>query len=95
MASPDVDWNVGEFFVLAKFQGTGLGRTIAFELFDRFAGVWEVAAMLENTGARRFWAKVVERYTSGEFTEEQKMMPEPEPHQMTVFRFESVAKVLR
>ena len=87
--SPDVDWNVGQFFILAKFQGTGVGKQVAFELFDKYSGVWEVASMLENTGARIFWAKVVENYTDGAFTEVEKMVPEPEPHQMLVFRFES------
>lgn len=86
---PDVDWNIGEFFVLAKFQSSGIGQQIAKQLFEKFPGIWEVAAMLENTGAYQFWHKVIERYTDGSFTEKQTTMQEPEPHPMLVFRFVS------
>ena len=40
--SPDVDWNMGEFFVVSKFQGKGIGRSVAEQIFNRFPGVWEV-----------------------------------------------------
>lgn len=69
--TPDVDWNIGEFFVLAKFQDSGIGQQIAKQLFEKFPGVWEVAAMLENTGAYKFWHKAITRYTGGSFTEKQ------------------------
>ena len=88
-STPDVDWNVGEFFILAKFQGTGIGKQAAEQLFDMFPGVWETAVMLENTGAYPFWSKMVARYTRGSFTEEQNLVPDPEPHEMIIFRFEA------
>ena len=28
-STPDVDWNVGEFFIVSKFQGKGVGRYVA------------------------------------------------------------------
>jgi predicted acetyltransferase len=86
-SSADVDWNMGEFFVLAKFQASGIGRNIAEEVFDRFSGIWEVATIPENTGALRFWKKMVGQYSKGVFTEEQKTIQYPEPHQMVVLRF--------
>jgi predicted acetyltransferase len=86
-SSTDVDWNMGEFFVLAKFQASGIGRNIAEEFFDRFSGTWEVATIPENTRALRFWRKVVGQYAKGVFTEEQKVIQSPEPHQMVVLRF--------
>ena len=88
-SSADVDWNMGEFFVLAKFQASGIGRNIAEEVFDRFSGIWEVATIPENTGALRFWKKMVGQYSKGVFTEEQKTIQYPEPHQMVVLRFNS------
>lgn len=45
------DWNVGEFFLLAKFQGQGLGRVVAEELWNLFPGIWEIAVIPENTAA--------------------------------------------
>ncbi len=43
-----VDWNMGEFFILAKFQSIGIGSQVAREIFSRFPGKWSVAAMPEN-----------------------------------------------
>jgi predicted acetyltransferase len=94
-STPDVDWNVGEFFILAKFQSTGIGKQAAERLFEKFPGVWETAVMLENTGAYPFWSKVVASYTGGSFTEEKKLVPDPEPHEMIIFRFESPLKAYR
>lgn len=33
-----VDWNMGEFFILAKFQRSGLGTIVANETFKKFPG---------------------------------------------------------
>jgi hypothetical protein len=49
-----VDWNIGEFFILAKFQSSGVGSAVAREIFTRFPGKWSVAAMPENVGAVNF-----------------------------------------
>ncbi len=86
-SSADVDWSMGEFFVLAKFQASGIGQTIAEEIFNRFPGTWEVASIPENTRALRFWRKAVGQYAKGIFTEKQKTIQCPEPHQMVVLRF--------
>jgi predicted acetyltransferase len=55
-STSDVDWNVGKFFIVAKFQGTGFGEDIGKQLCEQFPGVWEAAAMPENTASRRKWA---------------------------------------
>jgi predicted acetyltransferase len=88
-SSADVDWNMGEFFVLAKFQKSGIGQHIAKEVFNRFDGVWEVASIPENTRALMFWKKTVGEYTKDDFSEEQKVVQHPEPHPMVILRFES------
>jgi predicted acetyltransferase len=85
--STDVDWNIGEFFVLAKFQGKGIGKTIAFEIFDLFRGTWEVAQMPKNSPAIQFWKKVVAEYSAGQFTESLQVIQEPKPHPMIVLKF--------
>lgn len=86
---PNVDWNMGEFFILAKFQKTGIGQAIAQEIFDKFSGIWEVASIPENTRALSFWRKVVQHYTNGAFSEKRKIVPHPEPHPMVILRFKS------
>lgn len=87
--TPDVDWNIGEFFVLAKFQNSGIGQQIAAQLFDRFPGVWEVHAMPDNVPAAKFWRNVIKKYAKSGMSEETKVVTDdnPKPHPMVVFRF--------
>jgi predicted acetyltransferase/N-acetylglutamate synthase-like GNAT family acetyltransferase len=86
-STPDVDWNMEEFFVIAKFQGKGIGRDAAQQIFNQFQGIWEVMQMPENKGAIDFWNKVVSTYTNGNFQKTQKIVPLPKPHPMIVLRF--------
>lgn len=88
-STKDIDWNIGEFFILAKFQGHGMGQKIARELFDRHIGIWEVSAMPENLHAIGFWQKVVSNYSSDKYVEEKRLVAHPEPHQMVIWRFSS------
>lgn len=88
-STPDVDWNMGEFFVLAKFQGTGVGEAAVKLLLKQFPGIWERSAMPENTASLAFIRKTLTRYTGGAFVEKKKISQNPVPHEMVVFRFEA------
>ena len=35
-STPEVDWNIGEFFVVSKFQGKGVGRFVATQVLISF-----------------------------------------------------------
>jgi len=48
---PDI-MDVGEFFILRKFTGQGVGRKSAFSLFDSFAGNWLVRVLNEIKNGR-------------------------------------------
>lgn len=92
--SEDVDWNVAEFFILAKFQGKGVGQKLAFKVFDQFKGIWECSAIPQNTGAIDFWQKTIAAYANQtaskvHFSKETKTVIYTEPHDMVVWRFES------
>lgn len=91
-STPDVDWYMAEFFIVAKFQGMGVGRNIATQIFDKFPGVWEVMQMPENIPAIKFWEVVVGDYTKQHYDVCLKMIPDPEPHDMMVLKFQSSAK---
>jgi len=80
----DVDYSIGEFFVLRKFRGQGAGECIARQLFDRFRGRWEVAQLARNEPAMEFWRKVIGRYTGGRSEELERESPWG---QMNVIRF--------
>lgn len=86
-STPDVDFNMGEFFIVAKFQRKGVGKKAAFQLFAQFNGTWEVMQMPLNRAAVKFWEKIVSEYTQGLFDREEKMIPNPTPHPMIVLGF--------
>lgn len=88
-STPDVDWNIGEFFIVSKFQGKGVGRYAAEQVFNMFPGIWETCQMPENTAAIEFWERVVNRYSQGQFEKELKTLPKPKPHPMVVLKFTS------
>ncbi len=88
-----VDWNMGEFFILAKFQRQHFGTQIAKQIFYKFPGKWSVAVMPENAKAVKFWRKIIQDITADEFTEAFKTEEElttaenPDPYAMIVFNF--------
>ncbi len=92
-STPDVDWNIGEFFVISKFQGKGVGRYAAEQIFNLFPGTWETAQIPENQAAIDFWEKVVSEYTRGQFKRSSKIVLKPKPHQMIILRFRSRTKI--
>jgi len=72
---PQSQYDFGEFFIMRKFRRRGVGQRVAFELFDRFRGPWEVRVLVQNAPAQAFWRTVVGRYTGGHYHE----LPEPVP----------------
>ncbi|RUR13814.1 GNAT family N-acetyltransferase [Legionella sp. km772] len=85
---PSTDWNVGEFFILAKFQGQGVGRFVAEELWTIFPGIWEISVIPENKAALAFWRNTVLVFTSGLYTETLVELNETKPHyQRYILRF--------
>jgi predicted acetyltransferase len=62
-------YSIAEFFVMKKYRHSGLGRTTAFQIFDRFEGEWEVSQIERNQPARKFWRKTIDEYTKGNWTE--------------------------
>ncbi len=88
-SSKEIDWYLAEFFVVAKFQAMGIGRQIAFQLFNQFKGTWELTQLPANIRATRFWQSVLNEYTHGNFTETKQICPNPTPHEMILHRFQN------
>ncbi|WP_342589473.1 GNAT family N-acetyltransferase [Symbiobacterium terraclitae] len=63
------DHVIAEFFIARKWRRRGIGRIVAFALFDRFPGEWEVGEQRSNAVAIAFWRKTIDRYTGGRFEE--------------------------
>jgi len=62
-------YRLSEFFVRRPFRRLGVGRDAALLLFARFAGEWTISEQARNSGAVRFWRRVVSDYTNGDFRE--------------------------
>ncbi len=88
-----VDWNMGEFFILAKFQGKGIASMVARDIFKEHPGKWSVAVMPENSKALNFWRKVIFETCDGDYNEvfkteeELKSADNPDPYAMNVITF--------
>ncbi len=60
---------ISEYFILRKYRRKGLGRQVAFWIFNHFPGEWLVSQEICNQPAQAFWRKVVADYTGGNFTD--------------------------
>ncbi len=69
---PKANWNMGEFFILGKFQGKGIGENVAHQIWKMFPGAWEVAVMPENKAALAFWSKIIASYTDSTYSQKVK-----------------------
>lgn len=63
------EYSVGEFFILRKYRRHGIGRQVAFHVFDLFQGRWEIHQVHTNTVAQQFWRSVIGAYTENNYTE--------------------------
>jgi predicted acetyltransferase len=62
--------SVTEFFVMRKYRRKGIGKLVAFQVFDKYPGKWEVIQHGHNLSSIRFWEKVIREYTGGNFSKE-------------------------
>jgi predicted acetyltransferase len=58
------DRNVGEFFILRKHRGQGVGRRAAELVFSSHTGSWEVAVARKNRRACEFWRRTINHAAS-------------------------------
>lgn len=88
--NPEANWNMGEFFILSRFQGQGVGQQIAAQIFSEHPGLWEVSVIPENTPALFFWQKTIARFTDGQYSEKmEKVTFDTNNPQRIIFSFET------
>jgi predicted acetyltransferase len=68
------DWNMGEFFILGKFQGNGVGKIAAEKIWQLHPGKWEVSVIPENYAAIRFWDKTISQFSNDNFKRELRLI---------------------
>ena len=59
--------SIAEFMVIPKYRKNHIGKKVAFELFDRYRGNWEVSPSYNSCSALFFWNKLVKEYTSSNY----------------------------
>lgn len=60
---------VGAFFIARAYRKRGYGAAVAYDLFDRYPGRWQVLQIRANTPAQSFWRRVIRDFTDDRFTE--------------------------
>ena len=78
--------SVGEFFVLKKHRGQGVGQIAAQHIFSSHPGSWEVAVARKNVQAREFWRKTIQN--AGRATDVQELDVNSADWNGPIFRFE-------
>lgn len=71
-----VTHTIAEFFVMRKYRRRGVGRQVAWMIFDSFPGRWSVSQEQGNLPAQNFWRQVIAEYTHGMYEEEHLMTEE-------------------
>jgi predicted acetyltransferase len=66
---PSSEYSIAEFFILRKYRKRGIGRQVAFHVFDLFHGRWETHQSNANIVGQQFWRSVIGPYTEGNYTE--------------------------
>lgn len=58
---------ISEFFILPKYRRNYLGKRVAYDIFEKFKGDWEVQPMEDNPNAYSFWKNIITEYTNGNY----------------------------
>lgn len=52
-------WDMGQFFVLRKYKGQGIGKRALELVVKAHPGRWQIRVLKENVGAQRFWQSAI------------------------------------
>jgi predicted acetyltransferase len=87
--STPVDYNMGEFFIIAKFQGTNVAAIVANKIFENHKGKWSVAVMPENIKAVKFWNKIIAGITNGKFEQSYRPAKKADEYNTVIYHFDN------
>lgn len=84
------DWNIGEFFILGRYQGNGIGKQAAKKIWRLYPGEWEVSVIPENASALAFWENAIRKFTNDRFVKETKLIDfDKDQPKRIIFTFDS------
>ncbi len=87
----DDNLDVGEFYVVPAYRNKRVGQKMAFAVFNQHPGQWQVRQLLTAELAQKFWQRVINDYTGGNYAESQ--MDDPTWGQVICQRFTSQALI--
>lgn len=89
--SPAAEHNIGEFFIVAKFQEVGISTKVAHQIWRMYPGSWEVSVIPENKRALSFWRKTISSFTGEHYDEKMKMVDyDKDQPRRYVFNFDAL-----
>lgn len=59
--------SIAEYLVIPKYRRNKIGKQVAFEVFDKFPGNWEVEPSYNSEKAYLFWKKTISEYTNNNY----------------------------
>jgi predicted acetyltransferase len=60
-------FDIAEFYIKPTMRKRKMGQSLAFCIFDLYAGDWQVRQIIGAENARKFWLRVIANYTNGYF----------------------------
>ena len=58
---------IAEFLIMPRFRRNHIGKRVAYEIFEKFRGDWEVQPMENNPIAYSFWKNIISKYTNDNY----------------------------
>lgn len=58
---------IAEFLIMPKYRRYHIGKKVAYDIFEKFKGDWEVQPMENNPIAYSFWKNIINEYTKGNY----------------------------
>lgn len=56
--------SIAEYMVIPKYRRNKIGKKVAFEIFNKYPGNWEVKPSYNSKKAYLFWKKTIEEFTN-------------------------------
>ena len=72
------NYDMSEMFVLNAYKNKGIGKKVAFQIFNQYRGNWEIKPVPRSEGAKKFWERTIKEYTNGDYKIEY-----PKPNRVT------------
>lgn len=63
----DDGYSIAEYLVIPKYRRNQIGKKVAFMLFDKYSGNWEVSPSYNSEKAYLFWENTIAEYTNNNF----------------------------